>query len=107
MIKALPWILFGLALVAALYAFALVLNAGGSLDDSRTETARLRERNNIALSIVRKEWVGKDAASVVDLSKELQRKGIMVKRTRDGAFEIGDLIFETKDGVVTQVHYFD
>ena len=31
----------------------------------------------------------------------------MVKRTRDGAFEIGDLIFETKDGVVTQVHYFD
>jgi hypothetical protein len=32
---------------------------------------------------------------------------MIAEKAPDGSFEIGDLIFEIKDGVVTQVRYFD
>lgn len=107
MIRALPWLLFGLSVLAALYLFVLLLNAGVALDDARSQVARLRERNELVLSIARKEWIGKEAASVADLANEFERQGVIAKKTKDGSFEIGDLIFEIKNGVVTQVRYFD
>lgn len=107
MTRMLPWLLFGLSLLAALYLFVLLLNAGTTLDDARSEVTRLRERNELVLSITRKEWIGKEAASVADLASEFERQGVIAKKTKDGSFEIGDLIFEIKDDVVTQVRYFD
>ncbi len=106
MSKVLPWILFGLALVAAMYLFVLLLNAGSALDDARSEVARLRERSDLALSLVRKDWLGKNAASVADLSRQLAQRGVIVG-TEGDSFEIGDFIFETKGGVVTGVRYID
>jgi hypothetical protein len=107
MIKALPWVLFCLALLAAIYLLVLLLDAGMALDNSRTQTSHLRQRSELALTIVRKEWVGKDATQVVDLSKELEQQGVIVGPESKSAFGIGDFIFETKDGVVTNVRYID
>lgn len=106
MIKALPWIFFGLALVAALYLFVLLLNGGVALDDARSEVVRLRARSDLALSIIRKDWIGKDATSIAELSKELERQGVIVG-VEDSVFEIGDFIFETQGSLVTEVHYID
>ncbi len=105
--RMLPWLLFVLSLFGNLYLFVLLLNSGAWIDDMGSEVERQRERSNLALSIIRKEWVGKEAASVATLSDEIGRQGVIAKKAPDGSFEIGDLIFEIKDGVVTQVRYFD
>lgn len=104
--KRVPWILFGLSLIAVLYLFVLLLNAGSAVGDARSEVAHLRERSDLALTIVRKDWVGKEAARVTALSRELEQKGVIVK-TEGSSFEIGDLIFETKGGLITGVRYLD
>lgn len=106
MMTKLPWILFGLVLAGVIYACFLLLNAGAALDDARSEATRQRERSNLALAIIRKEWLGKEVARVTALSKELEEQGVIVG-TENGAIEIGDLIFEVKRGVVTDVRYID
>lgn len=102
----LPWILFGLALAGAVYACFLLLNAAAALDDARSEATRQHQRSALALSIIRKEWFGKEVARVTALSKELQREGVIVG-TENGAIEIGDLVVEVERGVVTDVRYID
>jgi len=104
--KWVPWVLFALALVATLYSFVLLLNGGAALTDARSEVRRLRERSDLALSIIRRDWLGREAASVTGLSRELEQKGTIVG-TEDGSFEVGDLIFEVKDGLVANVRYID
>jgi hypothetical protein len=89
-----------------MYLFVLLLNAGSALDDARSEVARLRERSDLALSVVRKDWLGKDAASVADLSRQLEQQGVIVG-TEGDSFKIGDFIFETKGSLVTRVRYID
>lgn len=88
MIKALPWTFFSIALLGAIYLFALLLDAGMELDNARSQTTYLQERSNLALTIVRKEWIGKDMASVVELSKELGRQGVIVDSESGGTFGI-------------------
>jgi hypothetical protein len=105
--KALPWVLFALALVGAVGAFALLLNAGSALDNARSQTMHLRDRGDVALTIIRKQWIGREAADVAALVAEMDQQGVIAKAGTDGSFEIGDLVFETKNGVVTQVRYFD
>jgi len=106
MIKALPWILFGLTFLASLYLLVLLLNGGVALDNARSEVTRLRERSNLALSIVRKDWLEKKAASLAELSIELERQGVIVGVEGD-TLKVGDFIFETKGDVVTEVRYID
>ncbi len=106
MIKALPWIFFGLTSLAAIYLFVLLLDAGMALDNARSQTTYLRERCDLALTIVRKEWIGKDSKHVAELSKELERQGVIVGTERN-VYKIGDFIFETSDGVVSGVRYID
>ena len=106
MIKVLPWIFFGLALLVAIYLFALLLDAGVALDNSRSQTSYLRERSELALTIIRKEWIGKDAKHVAELSKKLKQQGVVVG-TEGNDYKIGDFIFETSDGVVSGVRYLD
>lgn len=62
--KLIPWILFALSVTAALYLFVLLLNAGSALDDRTSSVARLRERGDLALAVIRRDWVGKDMASL-------------------------------------------
>lgn len=104
--KWLPWVLFGCALLAALYSFSLLLNGGAALDNARTEVDRLNDRSDLALSIIQSEWVGKDSSNLSDLSQRLEKEGIIVKR-KGNTHEIGDIIFETENGVVVSVRYFD
>ncbi|MEW6301752.1 MAG: hypothetical protein AB1671_29155 [Thermodesulfobacteriota bacterium] len=104
--KGLPWLLFGAAVLAALYVFTLLLNAGSMLDDSRSEASRLRDRSNLALEILRKDWVGRDVTAVASLSEELAQKGVIVG-SEEGAVEVGDLVFVVKSGVITEVRYID
>lgn len=107
MIRVVPWLLFGLSLFAGIYLFFLLLDAGVALDDARSQVARLRERNELMLSVARKDWIGRPAASVSDLGSEFMRPGLITKKTEDGALEIGDLVFEIKNGVVTHIRYLD
>lgn len=104
--RTIPWLLFGVSLFAALCSFILLLNAGAMLDDARSEVARLGERSELVLSIARKGWIGKKADAVANLASELEQKGVIAKRT-EGAFEIGQVIFEVSNGVVIEVRYFD
>lgn len=104
MIRALPWIFLGLALLVVLYFSVILLNGGAALTDARSEVERLRERSNVALSVVRKKLIGKDATSINELSREFERQGVIVG-VEDGIIEIGDLIFKTRDGMITEVYY--
>lgn len=104
--KTLPWILFVLSLLAAIYLFVLLLNAGVALDNARSQTSFLRERSNLALLIVRKEWIGENVEHLVELYKEFERQGVVVGIEKNN-FKIGDIIFETKNNVVTELHYID
>ncbi len=106
MIKWLPWILFCCSLLAAVYSFALLLNAGGALDDARSEVERLRERSDLALVILRKNWLGTEVTSLSTLSKDLRQQGVIVKN-HEGVYEIGDIVFETKGGLIKDLRYFD
>jgi hypothetical protein len=101
-----PWILFGLSLVAMLYLCVLLLNAGSALSDARSEVSRLRERSDLALAIIRKDWIGKNAAGIAGLSQDFEKQGVIVG-SEGNSVNIGDLIIDIKDGAVTGVHYFD
>ena len=106
MIKWIPWVLFGCTFLAAAYSFILLLNAGAALDDARSEVERLRGRNDLALVILRKGWVGKETTDVSELSRVLQKQGVIVGN-KDGVYEVGDIIFETGNGSVKDLRYFD
>ncbi|MCP5442307.1 MAG: hypothetical protein H6968_04680 [Chromatiaceae bacterium] len=106
MSKWFPWSLFGTAFLAAVYIFVLLLDAGASLSNARSETERIRDRSDLVLSILRRDWLGKKAASVTELSEALHQKGV-ITGNENGLLEIGDLIFETKDGFVTDIRYID
>jgi hypothetical protein len=106
MIKVLPWVLFGLASLTAIYLFVLLLDAGVALDNSRLQNSYLRERSELALTIIRKEWIGKDEKDVAKLSQELKQQGVIVG-IESNNYKVGDFIFEASDGVVTGVRYID
>lgn len=106
MMKKIPWILFGMSLLVGICLLGLLLNGGVALDDARSEVIRLRERNNLALSIVRNDWLGQNKASIVNLSRELKKKGVNVG-FEDNNLKIGDFIFVMKDDSVINVNYID
>ena len=93
-------------LISNIYCFGLLLNASVEINDTHSETARLTERSSLALQIIRKGWVGKNASYVIDLSKELEQQGMLVK-SQKSLLEIGDIIFETKDDLVSEARYID
>jgi len=103
--KWIPWVLFCVTLLAAVYMFILLLNAGGSLGDARSQVDHLNTRSEFVLSILREDWVGKDEASVITLSSKLEQQGVIVGK-ENNLYEIGELIFVIHDGVVIDVHYF-
>jgi len=103
--KWIPWALFCVTLLAAVYMFILLLNSGGSLGDARSQVDHLNKRSELILSIIRDDWVGKDEASVITLSSKLEHQGIIVGK-ENNLYEIGELIFVINDGVVMDVHYF-
>jgi hypothetical protein len=106
MTKTIPWFLFSITLAGALYLFVLLLNAGGAIDDSRWRATELRNRGELLLTIARRDWIGRDTSSAEALAIELEQEGVSVKRLPDGSFELGDIVIEVKDGVVSQMKFF-
>jgi hypothetical protein len=101
-----PWTLFGAALVTCALLLFKLLDAGIVLDNARSQADRYRTRADLSLRLIQKEWIGRTAERVGELSKELQQSGTTVG-TEGSSLEIGDLVFETKEGRVTAVRYLD
>jgi len=104
--RKLAWTLVAASAAANVYLFAKLLDAGIMLDNSRSETKRLRERSDLSLRAIQQTWVGKKPEDVAELSRRLENETVIVG-VKGSAFEIGDLVFETKNGVVSDIHYFD
>lgn len=101
-----PWTLFGAALVVCALLLFKLLDAGVVLDNASPQADRYRSRADLSLRLIQKEWIGRTTASVGELSKELQQSGTTVG-TEGSSLEIGDLIFEIKEGKVSAVRYLD
>src|SRR5687768_5665413 len=103
------WVSWGVAallVVVASYFGLLLLDAGVSLDNARSEVNRLRERSGFALELIRREWLGKSVATVESLSEEFRRKGVIVS-VQAGTITIDDVIFDIEAGKVRSVRYID
>jgi hypothetical protein len=96
-----------ISLVANIYLLAKFFDAGIMVDNSRSEAKRQRERSEVSLALVNRAWIGKRSDEIADVSKELGDKFGLILGTEGDAIEVGDLVFETKDGVITEVHYID
>jgi len=55
--------------------------------------------------MLRDDWLGKDEASVISLSRKYEQQGIIIGK-ENNQYEIGELIFVIQNGVVVDVHYF-
>lgn len=104
--KFIPWV-FSLAfLIAALYFFILLINAGISMDGAQSRADRLQERSKTSLYMLKKKWVGEPRSAVLTASKKLEIEGEIVKDYPE-VIEVGDIIFDVKDGKVSDVRYMD
>ncbi|SEK65077.1 hypothetical protein SAMN05428989_0537 [Pseudoxanthomonas sp. GM95] len=104
--KKLPWALLAISAAFNLYLIYLLLDSSLSLDDSRSSITFLEERGELTREILKKYWVGKPADEVGLLAEEMSPKGVVCKKTEEGSFEIGELKFVIKNGVVAKVEYF-
>lgn len=104
--KWVPWIISIVTTAGFGWALFLLLDSGIALDDARSEVARQRERSNQLISIICSDWVGRPSQEVELLSKLMSDQGVLVGKD-DEDVEIGDVIFELKQGTVTNVRYID
>lgn len=104
--KWVPWIISIVTTAGFGWALFLLLDSGIALDDARSEVARQRERSNQSISIICSDWVGRPSQEVELLSKLMSDQGVLVGKD-DEDVEIGDVIFELKQGTVTNVRYID
>lgn len=107
--KWVPCIISVVATAGFGWAFLLLLDSGTALDDARSEVARQRERSNQSISIIRSDWVGRPSHEVELLSKSMSDLGVLVGKDDEDVEigEIGEMIFELKQGAVTNVRYMD
>ncbi|MGH8032194.1 MAG: hypothetical protein ACREO8_07490 [Luteimonas sp.] len=95
------------SLAANAYLFLKLLDSGIMLDNSRSEVERQRARSELSLAIINRNWVGQSSNTISAISKELAEETGAIVGTEGGGIEVGDLVFESKDGVITEVHYID
>lgn len=95
-------VLLVLSLAGNLYLGFLLLDAGITLTYAESTSEQLWERRQLALEIMRRDWLGRSASEVDDFARELEKEGIMIGT--DGEIrEIGDFLFYVEDGVVVDV----
>lgn len=104
MLKILPWILFGLSCIVNGCLAIMLLNAGFALDNSRSQAKFLQERIELALTIIRRDWISMNISGVSKLSENLQREGAIVGVKGD-SIKIGDFVFVADKGLVKSVQY--
>lgn len=105
--KKILWALLATSLVANVYLFAKLFDAGIMLDNSQSEMKRQRARSELSLAVINEAWIGKRSDAFFLLSKELEEKTGAIAGIEGNAIELGDLVIETKTGVITEVHYID
>lgn len=100
------WLGLVLSLVGNVYLIMLLVDAGIVLDNAKSEVDLLWNRRELALEIIRLEWVGRPTSELDKLAGELKGDGVLVGLDGDSR-EIGDFIFDVEDGVVTDVRDLD
>lgn len=100
------WIVLAVSLIVNLVFSALLLDAGIMLDNARSQVDLLWERREQALEIMRRDWLGRSADEVDSLARDLEAQGIPIG-TEGDTREIGDFLFEIKDGLVTHIRDLD
>lgn len=95
-------ILLVLSLAANLYLGFLLVDAGIIVDNAQTVAERLWDRRELALDIMRRDWVGRPASEVDALAEELGKEGF-ITGTEGEVREIGSFLFYVEDGVVVNV----
>lgn len=105
--KILPWLLSAVLLLLLGYVTFKCLDVSISLDHSRSEQQRQRERSAVTLELLRTAVIGKPV-EVLDLSMESAKKrGTHVKKVGEDAIEIGQIVFTSADGVITGAEFID
>lgn len=99
-------ILLIVSVAANLYLGFLLLDAGIVLDNARSVADQLWDRREVALHIMRRDWIGRSADEVDDLAQELKREGVIVG-VEGNVREIGEFLFYIDDGVVVDVQDFE
>lgn len=105
--KWIPWsfaILFGLA---AIYLAITVLDSAISLDHSRSEQQRQRERSDLAITLLRERLVGEPEASLASTIVAAEKNGAIVKTTPGVEVQIDEISIRIIGGRVASVEYFD
>jgi hypothetical protein len=106
MIRKILWVTIALSAATNVYLALLLLNGGFELDDARSVAEQLLKRREVVLEILKRDWVGRPVASVDKLAADLKRKGVVVG-VEGKEREIGDFLFEIKDGIVIDVRDLD
>ena len=100
-------IVLGLAASLAVnaYQFVLLVDAGIVVDNAKSQAEALWERRNVALRILRFDWIGRPATDLDALASELEADGVIID-SEGNSLEIGEFVFEVEDGFVTSVDDF-
>lgn len=101
-----PWLLFCAASLLAVYLFVKLVDVGLSVDGARTGEQGARNQSNVAVAFVRAKWLGASREELLEVAKELEAKGEIVKNYEE-TVEVGEMTFAIRDGKVSEVKYFN
>lgn len=105
--KKILWFAFSISLAANVFLLAKWLDAGVVVDHLRSEASRQRARSELSLVLVSRAWVGRSSGDLTVLSSDINREAGAGMSFEGDAVELGDLVFEVKSGVITEVRYID
>lgn len=100
--KSILVVLLVLSLAGILYLGFLLLDAGIIVDNAQTVAEDLWDRRQLALDIMRRDWVGRPASEVDALAEELGKEGV-ITGTEGELREVGSFLFYVEDGVVVDI----
>jgi hypothetical protein len=104
--KRLVWLALLFSVAGNAYLFYLLVDAGVSLDDARSEVDVLWNRRKETLKILQHDWVGKSVDELSDLEREAEAAGIPLGTEGENR-EVGDFIFYVERGTVVDVRDLD
>lgn len=100
------WLGLAVSLIGNAWLFLLLVDAGILIDNAQSTTENLWERRQLAIEIMKRDWLGRPVSALEDLARDLKADGVIVK-TRGQTHEIGSFLFDVEGGVVIDVRDFD
>jgi hypothetical protein len=95
-----------LCIAAIAYLAHRLVDAGISLDHSRSQTTLLRERAIVALDLLNAGWKERPEYEVEEFAKRVAGHRHIVVKREGSTFILGDIRFELSGGKVESVLYF-